>query len=198
MDLESKKAAFLEEVGREAGAEAAEVATRVFGWVFDHGFRDYFAERNVHGEQYWPVLKGVEWEPAPIVMSSVWGQVSLSGEELYRNPPFNVSTKRSELIDRFVRDPAGRADREGHLSTHPVSSATARSRDATDRDVHADGSDDPPQQKVALAPLRPHLQWTGNNPPEDRANHNGYQYSHEQSGDHELDIRPRRTAHPFE
>lgn len=33
------------------------------------------------------------------------GRVSLSGEELYRNPPFNVSTKRSELIDRLYAIP---------------------------------------------------------------------------------------------
>ena len=105
MDLETKKAAFLDEVRAEVGEEAAEVASRVFGWAADHDLRDYFAEPNVHGEQYWPVVKSIEWEPAPIVMSSKWGQVSLSGEELYRHSPFSVSTKKSSLIDRLYAIP---------------------------------------------------------------------------------------------
>ena len=99
-------AEWLDEIRRENGDGEAALAERIVTWSREHGMRDNFTNRHPNaGVSYWPVLLGVEWEPAPFGLSSVGTDVHLSGETLFKHKPFNMDVNRTKLVNRVIAIP---------------------------------------------------------------------------------------------
>jgi len=94
------------ELVREQGNEAdVRVLGRIFAWADEHDLKETWEPKSAHGVGWVPVMKRIEWEPAPIGIASTPPRLFVSGEGLRRHHPFRMEQRWQSVLDQLYAIP---------------------------------------------------------------------------------------------
>jgi hypothetical protein len=100
-----RRADFLATLTTNAGEVDAQVARRIMAWADDRDLRETYLPASAQGAAYSPVIRGTRMDVSPFNVASVDPDVSVAGEGLQRQTPFNIAATYQGLLDRLYAIP---------------------------------------------------------------------------------------------
>jgi hypothetical protein len=100
-----RRAQFLATLTTNAGEADAEVARRIMVWADDRDLRETYLPANAQGGAFSPVIRGTRMDVSPFNIANVDPDVSVAGEGLQRQTPFNIAATYQGLLDRLYAIP---------------------------------------------------------------------------------------------
>jgi hypothetical protein len=95
------RSTFTELVRQNGDPDDVAALGRIFSWSDSHRMRDTWTKHAVLGDEWIPVMKDIEWEPAPFGIGSTPPRFYVSGGELRRHHPFRNDQRWGYVLERL-------------------------------------------------------------------------------------------------